>query len=704
MTLGIFTYDFGGSNDSASKILIQPDGKIVVIGTALGDFAVIRLSNLGTIDSTFGNNGNLTIDFGANDAALSGVIQTDGKIVLSGSYAWNTESSDFALARLLGNGTLDPSFGTGGKVTVDFSQYDTADSIALQNDGKLLIGGHSYFRSNDDFIAARLSADGRLDNSFANSGITNTDIGSRDFGYSIISLPDQSTLLAGASGSGVGIVKYTASGLLDTNFGQGGKVVLNDFAHSQVVRVITSSDGKIFIGADTNSGSSRDFSIIKLNANGTIDTNFATQGRASFDFDGRNDYLSDLLIASDGKILLIGTSSGDFSALRLNTNGSLDTSYGSNGKVITDIGGINDTANSAALQNDGKLVVAGTSNGNFAVIRYSSSGDLDQSFADKTPPTIALSSNKAALKDGESALINFTLNEASTDFTLSDINLSGGTLSSFNGSGTTYTALFTPTANSTANGVVSVANGVFTDAAGNSNVDGADANNKLTISIDTTIPNISLRSDKTELGSGDKANITFTLSEPSNSFSASDVITIGGTLSNFTGSGTTYSALFALAPNSTLGGAINVPSGVFTDAAGNANADGSEANNSVLFTRQPIVTTETHTLSIIVDKNVLGESATLLKGLKETITYTNGAFTKHSVEYAGLTYDYNQIDSLITTVTRDGEFTSEFTKEINDYLGTELNIPYSAAVKLIGVSTIDNVLLNIAGSDGNFVG
>jgi len=704
MTLGIFTYDFGGSNDSASKILIQPDGKIVVIGTALSNFAVIRLSNLGTIDSTFGNNGNLTIDFGANDVALSGVIQTDGKIVLSGSRAWNTEESDLALVRLLGNGTLDPWFGTSGKVTVDFSQYDTADSIALQNDGKLLIGGHSYFRSNDDFIAARFSADGRLDNSFANSGITNTDIGSRDFGYSIISLPDQSTLLAGASGSGIGIVKYTPSGLVDTNFGQGGKVVLNDFTQSQVVRVITSSDGKIFIGADTNSGGSRDFSIIKLNGNGTIDTSFATQGRASFDFDGRNDYLSELLITSDGKILLIGTSSGDFSALRLNSNGSLDTSYGSNGKVITDIGGINDTANSAALQNDGKLVVAGTSDGNFAVIRYSSSGALDQSFADKTPPTIAISSNKAAIKDGESALISFTLSEAATDFALSDINFSGGTLSNFNGSGTTYTALLTPAANSTANGVVSVASGVFTDAAGNSNVVGADANNKLTISIDTASPNISLRSDKTELGSGDKANITFTLSETSNSFSASDVIAIGGILSNFTGSGTTYSASFALAPNSTLGGAINVPSAVFTDAVGNANTDGAEANNSVLFTRQPIVTTETYTLSIIVDKNVIGESATLLKGLKETITYTNGAFTKHSVEYAGSTYDYTQIDSLISTVTRDGEFTSEFTKEINDYLGTESNIPYSAAVKLIGVSTIDNVLLNIAGSDGNFVG
>ena len=109
-------------------------------------------------------------------------------------------------------------------------------------------------------------------------------------------------------------------------------------------------------------------------------------------------------------------------------------------------------------------------------------------------------------------------------------------------------------------------------------------------------------------------------------------------------------------------------------------------------------------LSVIVDKNVLGASATLLKGLKESMTFTNGAMTKHIVEYSGLTFDYSQIDSLITTVTRDGEFTAEFTKEINDYLDAEQNITYLAAVAIVGAASIDGIILSVAGADGNFVG
>jgi hypothetical protein len=107
---------------------------------------------------------------------------------------------------------------------------------------------------------------------------------------------------------------------------------------------------------------------------------------------------------------------------------------------------------------------------------------------------------------------------------------------------------------------------------------------------------------------------------------------------------------------------------------------------------------------VIVDKNVLGVSAALLKDLKESITFTNGVITKHTVEYESLTFDYSQIDALITTVTRDGEFTAEFTKEINDYLSSELNITYAAAVKLLGAASIDSVILTVAGADGNFVG
>jgi hypothetical protein len=322
---------------------------------------------------------------------------------------------------------------------------------------------------------------------------------------------------------------------------------------------------------------------------------------------------------------------------------------------------------------------------------------------DTVVPTIALSSAKSTLIAGETTTLTFTLSEASTTFTASDVTVTGGALSNFAGSGATYTALFTPTANSTANATVSVASGVFTDTAGNANADGSDANNLLTLAVDTLVPTIAVSSNKLSLQGGYSATLNFILSEASTNFAASDITVIGGTLSNFAGSGNSYTAIFTLVSNSAITGALSVANGVFTDTAGNKNADGSDANNSVVFTRIPTITNETHTLSVIVDKNVLGTDAVLLKGLKELMTFTNGAITMHIVEYAGSTFDYNQIDSLITTVTRDDEFTAEFTKEINAYLNNELNITYSAAVAIVGAASIDGIILSVAGSDGNFV-
>jgi hypothetical protein len=244
---------------------------------------------------------------------------------------------------------------------------------------------------------------------------------------------------------------------------------------------------------------------------------------------------------------------------------------------------------------------------------------------------------------------------------------------------------------------------VFTDAAGNTNADGADANNLLTLAVDTLVPTIAVSSNKASLQGGDSATLTFTLSEASTNFVASDITVAGGTLSNFTGSDLSYTATFTLVSNSAVTGAVNIANGVFTDAAGNKNADGSDANNAVSFLRIPTITNETHTLSVIVDKNVLGPDAVLLKGLKESMTMTNGAITKHIVEYAGSTFEYDQIDSLIITVTRDDEFTAEFTKEINDYVKADLNITYPAALVLIGIANINEVILRVAGSDGSYV-
>ncbi len=198
-------------------------------------------------------------------------------------------------------------------------------------------------------------------------------------------------------------------------------------------------------------------------------------------------------------------------------------------------------------------------------------------------PTIAVSSTKSSLIAGDTATLTFTLSEASTNFVASDVTVSGGTLTGFAGSGTSYTATFTPTANSNANGVVSVASGVFTDAAGNANADGSDANNTVTFSVDTLIPTIAVSSTKSSLIAGDTATLTFTLSEPSTNFVASDVTVSGGTLTGFTGSGTSYTATLTPTANSTTSAVVSVASGVFTDAAGNANVDGSDANNRVTF-------------------------------------------------------------------------------------------------------------------------
>ncbi len=214
--------------------------------------------------------------------------------------------------------------------------------------------------------------------------------------------------------------------------------------------------------------------------------------------------------------------------------------------------------------------------------------------SDTTPPTIAISSNKASLGLGQTTTLSFTISESVTDFVVGDITVSGGTLSNFTGSGTSYSATFTPTINSTTPSVVSVASTKFSDAAGNFNVDGADANNTVTMTVDTRVgditpPTVSVSADKTALLTGQTANLSFTLSETSTNFSAGDVEVSGGTLSNFAGSGTSYTATFTPAANKRETAKVSVGSGTFSDAAGNANVDGNDGDNTVLLTIDTMV-------------------------------------------------------------------------------------------------------------------
>lgn len=259
---------------------------------------------------------------------------------------------------------------------------------------------------------------------------------------------------------------------------------------------------------------------------------------------------------------------------------------------------------------------------------------------DTFPPSIAISANSSNLSVGQVANLTFTVSERTTDFDQSDLTISGGAISNFTGSGTNYTATFVPTANSTANGVISVANSRFSDFFGNLNVDGADSNNTVNLSVDTLPPTISLASNKAKVGVGETAGLTFTLSETSNDFIATDLTVTGGSLSNFSGSGTLYSATFTPTTNSSSSGVVTVSSGKFSDAANNFNVDGTDTNNTITIAVDTLVDTIPPTISLSSSRSSLasGDSANLKFILSESsndftigdVTVTGGTLSNFS--------------------------------------------------------------------------
>ena len=196
---------------------------------------------------------------------------------------------------------------------------------------------------------------------------------------------------------------------------------------------------------------------------------------------------------------------------------------------------------------------------------------------DFTAPTVTVTrSGSSTLKVGDTTTVTFTLSESSTNFVAGDVTVSGGTLSSFSGSGTSYTATFTPTANASGTASISVAAGAFTDAVGNSNT-----TNSLSISYDTIRPSVSSMTSPT-VAAGASATVTITLSEASSDFAFADLSATGGTLSSFaSSSSTSYTVTFTPAGTVAGTGTVTVAAGSFSDAAGNTNASASSGNLTI---------------------------------------------------------------------------------------------------------------------------
>jgi uncharacterized delta-60 repeat protein len=362
----------------ATSLVRQPDGKLVAGGFALsGQFftrlVLVRYDAEGLLDPTFGAGGIVSTAFATDSsAALAVVVQPDGKLVAAGTVT-SGAVSDFGVARYDADGTLDPSFGSGGLVTTDFlGGVDQARGLVLQPDGKLVAAGVARPGTSPvvgSFALARYAADGALDPSFGTGGTVTTPFASGDASAaSLLLQPDGKLVAAGKSGADFALARYDGAGALDASFGSGGMLTTSfpgATPGSVAASIVLQPDGKLVAGGLAGRGISlgADFALARYDADGTLDATFGTGGLVTTDFDGNYDECTALALQPDGKLVaagraFVGTGS-EFAEARYDADGTLDPSFGAGGLATTDGGGLYDGALALVLQPDGKLVAGG---------------------------------------------------------------------------------------------------------------------------------------------------------------------------------------------------------------------------------------------------------------------------------------------------------------------------------------------------------
>lgn len=392
-TGGVVTTDIGSAGNEAFALLIQPNGKLVAGGyltTGPSDeaFALARYNSNGSLDTSFGSGGTVSTEFGPSyDYVIAVLHQQDAKVVAVGS-SYHATSSDFALARYASDGSLDASFGSGGKVSTPLGPgYDNPGGALLQPNGKIVVAGTTYGATDYDFALVRYLTDGSLDSSFGSGGaVMNTFGPGGSAAYTLVRQPDGKLVAAGrrydTSGSDFALARYEATGSLDTTFGTGGKVItsIGPTYYDSVYALALQADGKIVAGGRSyESVKDTHFALVRYNPDGSLDSSFGSGGKVVTDFGPGYDQVYALLVQLNGKIVAagyaqVGTPPKYVVALaRYKANGSLDTSFGSGGMVTTAIG-VESYVEPAVLQPDGKIVIAGGAdngaNYDFALARY----------------------------------------------------------------------------------------------------------------------------------------------------------------------------------------------------------------------------------------------------------------------------------------------------------------------------------------------
>ena len=341
----------------------------------------------GTLDSTFGENGKVSFG-GANLYVAAVVMQTDGKICAAGSRGYDYGDSEFVIARFFSDGKVDSSFGVDGKAATSFGAnfYSViATSVIIQPDRKIVVGGFlfSYGDPQAEYFAlVRYKANGSLDSNFGNNGKVITFLAHAETEMNCLALQADGKILAAGNCDGFCIVRYLPKGKLDSSFGTNGIITKFDFF--SINELAIQPDGKIIAGGSAPAAefsNNYDFGLSRLLANGTVDSSFGTNGRNVFDFYGGQDGISSISILKNGNIVAAGNvynsniNQYEIGLAKYTINGDFDSSFGVNGKIVTTAGENSPSVNKLIIQQDGRFITAGS-----ILARFKTEGNLDSTY------------------------------------------------------------------------------------------------------------------------------------------------------------------------------------------------------------------------------------------------------------------------------------------------------------------------------------
>ncbi len=353
-------------DDAVGDIALLPDGRILVAGTTSSGFpsehdaAVVLFRPDGSVDETFGQSGRVLIDQGGNEFCYAVAVQSDGRILLGGYRTVLAGGSPESLVvRLNPDGSIDSTFGSHGafQPALPFAVAD----LAVLPDGAVLVAGSRLTPTGSDFAMARVTSNGALDEKFGEGGVVILDFGADDYLTQLAVDPKGRLFAVGMNTAGaLELSRLLTDGSPDLTFNGSGRRVI-DFGCYYDASAAIQLDEKILVGTTVGDAGVSDFLLARLNPDGTLDAGFGTDGIATGDLTGTDDYLTCVTLQPDGKILAVGWAGfyPDFLVQRYHPDGSVDQGFGPGGWIHTDFVGDQDRARVAVIQPDGRFVLAG---------------------------------------------------------------------------------------------------------------------------------------------------------------------------------------------------------------------------------------------------------------------------------------------------------------------------------------------------------